>query len=267
MSKPRNPGSLLFSLAAVALGLLAPSAASAHKNPVLHVGYDYESCYIDLHPELTAGQFKGFAREFADAGAFVPMAGARSLAPWKVGLGLTFNQTFIDDSKPEWNNTFSHPGEDHWLGKPVLPILQARIGLPRALETELMLTGDPEANWAVVAAALRAPLLDETAELPLSASLRLGYMHLLGADELDLDAVSMESLVSKTLGAFTPYVGLGGVASHASEHTDELSLGSTTAFSARATVGLEVALGRFRIAGQGMLASVNSVALMLGGVI
>jgi hypothetical protein len=65
-------------------------------------------------------------------------------------------------------------------------------------------------------------------------------MHLLGADEVDMDAVSMETLVSKTVGAFTPYVGFGGVASHASEHTDELSLGSTTALSARATVGLEM---------------------------
>lgn len=130
-----------------------------------------------------------------------------------------------------------------------------------------MVTGDPASNWAIAGAALRVPLLVETPTVPVSASLRLGYMHLLGADEANLDAVSMETLVSRTLGAFTPYFGVGGVVARASEHTDELSLGSTTAFSARATVGLEVALGRFRIAGQGMLASVNSVALMVGGII
>jgi hypothetical protein len=260
----------MFSLAVGALHLFRSASSDAHGssgNPVLHVGYAYDSCYIDLHPELTAGQFKAFAREFSDAGAFVPMAGARSLAPWKVGIGLTYNQTFIDDSKPQWNNTFSHPGADHWLGQPALPILQARIGLPRSLETELMVTGDPESNWAIAGAALRVPLLVETPAIPLSASLRMGYLHLFGADELDLDAVSMETLVSRTMGIFTPYVGVGGVVAHGSEHTEELSLGSTTAFSARATVGLEIAIGRFRIAGQGMLASVNSLALMLGGVI
>ena len=235
--------------------------------PVPHVGYAYDSCYIDLHPELTAGQFKAFAREFADAGAFVPMAGARALSPWQVGLGLTYNQTFINDAKPQWINTFSHPGDDHWLGKPALPIVQARLGLPRSFEAEVMLTGDPGSNWAIVGAALRAPLIAETPTVPVSAALRVSYLHLLGPDEVDLDAVAMVSLISRTLGRFSPYVGFGGVAARGTEHTDELALGSTTAYSARATVGLEVALGRFRIAGQGMLASVKSLALMLGGVI
>lgn len=115
-------------------------------------------------------------------------------------------------------------------------LCQARIGLPRSLETEWMVTGDPASNWAIAGAALRVPLLVETPAVPVSASLRLGYMHLLGADEANLDAVSMETLVSRTLGAFTPYFGVGGVVAHASEHTDELSLGSTTPFSARATV-------------------------------
>lgn len=76
MSKRSNSNPLLLSLSAAAFCLFASASASAAAhgssgNPVLHVGYAYDSCYIDLHPELTAGQFKAFAREFADAGAFV----------------------------------------------------------------------------------------------------------------------------------------------------------------------------------------------------
>ena len=253
------------------LGSLTLSA-SAHAHggshrPNLHVGYEHDSCYIDLHPELTSSQFKAFSREFADAGAFVTMAGAQSLAPWHFGIGLTYNQTFIDDSTPQWNNTFSHPGDDHWLGRPALPIIQTRLGLPRAFEAELMLTGDPNSNWALVGGALRMPLRSETEGSPVTVTARLSYLHLLGVDELDLNAASLEGLVSRTFGRFTPYVSLGATVSRGSEKTSELSLGSATAVGARASAGLEVALWRFRLAAQGMWASVPSAGLMLGGVL
>ena len=201
------------------------------------------------------------------AGTFVSMSGAGALAAGHVALGLTYSQTFIDDAKPEWNNTFSHPGEEHWLGRPALPILMARVGLPRAFAAEVMFTGDPQSNWAIVAGGLRVPVISEAAGWPVSLVTRVQYTHLLGARELNLGAVAVEGLVSHSFGRFTPYAGLAASASRASEHTDELALGATTAFGARASAGLEVALGRFRVAGQGVWASVPLVALMIGGVI
>jgi hypothetical protein len=262
---PKKTG-LLTLLAALAV--LSPATAHAHGDqPTLHVGYAYKSCYIDLHPELTAGQFHSFARQFADAGAFLSLGGARSLAPGEIGFGVSYNQTFIDDTRPEWNNTFSHPGEDHWLGQPPLLVLTGRVGLPRAFETEAMVTGDPQSNWALVGVALRAPILREETGLPVSTAARLSVVHLLGAQELDLDAVALDGLVSRSFGRFTPYAGMGAFASRATEQTIELALGSDTAYGARATAGLEVALGHVRVAGQGMWASVPVVALMVGGAI
>jgi len=246
---------------------LFPPVVNAHDDPTLHVGYAYSSCYIDLHPELTADQFHVFAREFADAGAFVQMSGARSLAPGQVGIGISYVQTFVDDATPQWNNTFSHPGADHWLGQPAFPTLQARVGLPRSFQVEAMFTGDPNSNWGLLGAGVRAPVLSEANGLPVSAALRVTYVHLLGASELDLDAGTVEGIVSRTFGRFTPYVGIAGVVSRAVEQTPELSLGSETALGARATGGLEVAVWRFRFAGQAMWAAVPSVALSIGGVI
>jgi hypothetical protein len=269
LSRPRRPALTLFILlAATLVGLLAAAPARAHGDqPDLHVGYEYKSCYIDLHPELTSGQFRNFSRQFADAGAFVSMSGAGALQAGHVALGLTLSQTFIDDAKPEWNNTFSHPGAEHWLGRPALPILMARVGLPRAFAAEVMFTGDPQSNWAIFAGALRVPVISEAAGWPVTAVARVQYMHLLGARELNLGAGTVEGLVSRSFGRFTPYASLAAVASRASEHTDELALGSTTAFGGRASAGLEVALGRFRVAGQGVWASVPVVAVMVGGVI
>jgi hypothetical protein len=250
--------------------LAATPLARAHggsEGPKLHVGYAYKNCYIDLHPELSASQFHSFTRQFADAGAFLSMSGARSLAPGQIGFGLSYNQTFLDDASPEWNNTFSHPGEEHWLGRPALPILQARVGLPRAFEAEAMITGDPQSNWAIVGAALRAPILSESTGAPVSMAARISYSHLLGASELDLDTLAVDGLVSRSFGRFTPYAGLGAFVARGAERTIELTLGSETAFGARATVGMEIALGRFRIAGQGTWASVPILAVMVGGVI
>jgi hypothetical protein len=184
-----------------------------------------------------------------------------------VGLGLTYSQTFIDDTRPQWNNTFSHPGEQHWLGRPALPIAHARIGLPRAFEGEIMFTGDPRSNWALVGAAVRAPVVSEVTGSPFSAALRLEYSHLLGAQEVDVDSVALGGLVSKSFGRFTPYAGVAAFVARGTERTPELVLPSQTAFGARATAGLEVALGPIRVAGQGAWSPVPVVALMVGGVI
>ena len=264
MTKRAIASALVFGLAAAG-SLVRPVPASA--DPVLHVGDDHESCYIDLHPELTSAQFSKFTREFADVGAFSAMSGARTLAPWQLGIGFTYDKAFIADEEPQWNNTFSHPEEDHYLGQPGLPTLQTKLGLPHALEAELLFTGDPNSNWAVVGAALRATVLSEGPRLPVSAAVRVEYLHLLGADEYDLDAVSVGGVASRSFGRFTPYAGIDTAVAHGSEHTMELSLGSTTTASVRGVAGLEIALWRFRIVGQGTLATVPGAAIMLGGVL
>lgn len=245
---------------------LLANAAHAHgpeHDVDLHVGYDQQSCYIDLHPELTAQQFRDFGREFADAGVFLPMAGAEPLGGGHLSVGLTYNQTFLDDTQPQWNNTFSHPGNHHFLGSPALPILQGRLGLTDRVDVELMTTGDPSSNWAVVAAAARVGLLGEAA--PVSIAGRATYTHLLGAEELNLGSAGVEGLVSRGFGPFTPYVGAGVATTRAVERTDELDLDHATAVGGRATVGAELALGPVRLTGQGMWASVPSLALFLGG--
>jgi hypothetical protein len=247
--------------------VLSPAAVRADDRPTLHVGSAYSSCYIDLHSELTADQFHLFAREFADAGTFVQMSGARSLPPWQVGVGVSYVQTFVDDATPQWNNTFTHPTADHWLGQPAFPMLQARLGLPRRFQGEVMFTADPNSNWGLVGAGLRAPVLSEADGRPVSVAARVTYVHLLGPEELGLDAGTVEGIVSRSFGRYTPFVGVAGVVSRAVEKTPELALGSTTALGARGTAGIEVAVWRFRFAGQAMWAAVPSVALSIGGVI
>src|SRR6185436_7135705 len=218
-------------------------AAAAHaesEGVVLHEGYDYDSCYIDLHSELTQSQLGSFGRKFMDAGAFLSMSGADSLGGGHVRLGLTYMQTFIDDAEPEWNNTFSHPGDDHWLGMPAIPMLTGRVGLPARIDAELMYTMDPSSNWSIGGVALRHALLEQSETMPLSLAARATYEHLIGPDEVNVDGASLESLVSHRFGVISPFAGVGVTGSLGSEHTDELSLDPAFAWGARATAGLEL---------------------------
>ena len=251
------------------LALYVPTAdAHAESEGVaLHVGYEYDSCYIDLHPELTQSQLGSFGRKFMDAGAFLAMAGAESLGAGHVRLGLTYSQTFIDDAEPEWNNTFSHPGDDHWLGTPALPIVHGRVGLPARLDAELMYTMDPSSNWAIAGAAVRHAVLEQSEAMPLSLAARATYQHLIGPDEVNVDGASLESLVSRRFGPLSPFAGVGVTGSLGAEQTNELSLDPAFAWGPRATAGAELNLGWFHAAAQGMLASVPSVALQVGGTI
>jgi hypothetical protein len=255
-------------LAAI-LTLYVPTAAAHAESEgvVLHEGYDYDSCYIDLHSELTQSQLGSFGRKFTDAGAFLSMAGAESLGGGHVRLGLTYSQTFIDDAEPEWNNTFSHPGDDHWLGRPALPILTGRVGLPARLDAELMYTMDPSSNWGIAGAALRHAVLQQSETMPVSLAARASYEHLIGPDEVNVDGAALESLVSHRFGVVSPFAGVGVTGSLASEQTNELSLDPAFAWGPRATAGLELDVGFFHAAAQGMWASVPSVALQVGGTI
>jgi hypothetical protein len=248
----------------------AAGAALAHGDEAsadLHVGYAYDSCYIDLHPELSTADFRQFSREFADAGAFLPLAGATSLGRGHVTFGLSLNQTFLDDTTPQWNETFTHPGEDHYLGQPGLPVLQTRVGLSERVDGELMVTGDPQSNWAIAGLGARRLLVLESERAPVSLSARGTWTHLLGADELNHDSATMELLASRRFGRFTPFAGAGLTGSLATEEADDVSLDRALSVGARGALGAELAVGPLRLSGQAMLASVPSVALMVGGAI
>jgi hypothetical protein len=243
----------------------AAMADAESDGTTLHTGYDHDSCYLDLHPELTQRTLGQFGREFMDAGAFLAMAGADPLGAGHVQIGLTYDQTFIDDATPQWNDTFSHPGEDHWLGRPAIPMLQGRVGVAAAWDAELLVTGDPSSNWALLGGGVRRAILRESEVVPVSLSGRLTYEHLLGPAEVQVEGTAAEALVSHRFGHWTPYASVALTASLGRERTDELSLDPAWAMGPRAALGSELAFGKLRIAAQGLWSSVPSVALNVGG--
>lgn len=254
---------ILFLTALLPAWAHGPSHGDAPSSTELHVGYDYDSCYIDLHPELTRSDFHRFTRSFSDSGSFSALSGAATLGPGRVAVGVALQRLTIDDSRPEWNHSFTHPGEDHWLGHPNLPILQTRVGLHPRLDVEAMITGDPNSNWGLVGYGARVSLV-EPGTLPIDLAARGTVQHLLGAAELDHHTVGGELLASRAIGPLTPYAGLGTRTALSIEHTDELDLGSAWTGSVSALAGAELALGPVRVAGQVTLATAPTVSFLAG---
>jgi hypothetical protein len=253
--------------AILALSMPTAAAHAESEGVALHVGYDYDSCYIDLHPELTQDQFGRFARKFMDTAPFLAMAGAETIGAGHVRLGVTYSQSFVDDAEPEWNNTFTHPGDDHWLGQPAIPMLSGRVGLPAKFDVELMGTSDLSSNWGLGAAAVRRVVLTQSETMPVALAARATYEHLFGPPEVDVDGAALEALASRRFGPVSPYAGAAVTASLASEQTNELSLDPALSFGGRGVVGTELNLGWFHASAQGTWASVPSVALQVGGTI
>src|SRR5262245_59777409 len=140
-------------LATAAIALLAPvRAAFAHgADPQLHVGNEYESCYLDLHPELTQSEFRQFAREAGLAARFQQLAPAPTLGVGRLQISLGFTASVIDDSEGAWNNTFSHPESDHWLGDvQKFPRLILRYGVSDAVDLGAWGTLNPQSNFGFV---------------------------------------------------------------------------------------------------------------------
>src|SRR5262252_546054 len=129
-----------------------PASAGAQPadagRPQLHVNNAYNSCFFDLHPELTQAEFDDFARQLGAILRFRQLGDTAPLGRGKVDIGLQYSSTPIDDGKGAWNNTMSHPTADHYLGEAiVVPRLVARFGVSDRVDVGAWGSLAPHANY------------------------------------------------------------------------------------------------------------------------
>lgn len=262
-------------LSAIAvLVALSSSRAVAHDGDphagiVLNVGYEYDNCYIDMNPGLGQGAFQQFNREFASGYAFTALSGPRTLESRRVQVGLTMRPIQIDESTDAWNETWTHPGEDHWLGPVELPILQGRVRVTPGTDLEAMFSMGL-ANWYIGGLGLRHAVLRRDAATPVDVSVRETVQVVHAIDTWTLVSVGADATAGRTfeLGlpwlTATPYVGLGMAAALGAESDDDVDLDTAAVFSPRATAGLELAAGPVLAGVEGTLSNVNQWNVFLG---
>jgi len=276
LMRPSNQYLLRCALTLVAL--VAPATASAHggqadshqqKQVELHEGYAYENCYVDLHEDLTQRDFRKFNAEFGSGFAFTSQSGPRTLGAKHVELGVVFRPTNIDDTTDAWNETWTHPGDDHFLGPVKLPILQLRVGLSKSTDLETMFSFGGS-NWAIGGVGLRHALLVQGSGMPLDVSLRENVQVARGGSEWTMVSLGSDLVVGRSfeLGAkaitATPYVAGGASSALGIESSDEVDLSNVVTFSPRATAGLDLGLGPARLGVEGTVADVLQWNLHVG---
>lgn len=259
---------LVFSATASAHG----EDAGEHTNdrpdgPVLHEGYAYDNCYIDLHPELTQEGFRQFNAEFGSGYAFTPFSGPGPLGAGHVQFGLALRKVSVDDSEPAWNDSWTHPGHDHWLGPVDLPILQARVGLSERTDVEAMFSLGM-ANWVIAGLGVRHQVLPAEERFDLAVRGSVQVAHAAGVWTLvstggDLTLGKRVELGTRHLTA-TPYAGLGLNSAVGTESDADVDLAPVVTFSPRATAGLELGIGPARIGVEGTLADIRQLGLVVG---
>jgi len=206
----------------------------------LHVDDSYASCFFDLHSELTQDEFDEFAGEAGAVMRFHQVADARLLGPGNWDVGLQLSSTAVDDAKGAWNNTMSHPTEDHYLGHDLaFPRIVVRLGVSEWADVGVWGSLDPNANYGFIGLESKVALLKEGIRWPVSVSLRPNATVLLGPDEMWAGNSSVDLALSRSFHGVSPYLGVGASASMAVETSKDVDLDNGLSATPLAFAGLD----------------------------
>ena len=235
-------------LVLVALMGFVPTSVLAHgpgghpADPDLHVGTEYDQCYVKFAPELTQSAFRRFAREFGSVSAFKMNSPPTTLGKWRVALGLEQLSVTIEDRSDAWNDTFAHPDAYHELGSDQsFPKVRARVGITDRMDVGAFWTKNPSANYGWLGFEAKYGLLQQSQTMPISLALRGAYTKTLYVEDMDMHAITADVAAGRTFwNVFTPYLDLGTDLVLARETTEAVVLESERLLVPRATGGFEL---------------------------
>jgi hypothetical protein len=245
---------------------LADGNGHQHDAPILHVNAAYESCFFDLHPELTQAEFDEFAREGGIVMHDLQLASAAPIGRGQVEIDLDYSRTVIDDSKGAWNNTMSHPTEDHYLGDVrAFPRLGVRVGVARRVDVGVWGTLDPNANYGFLGVQSKVTIVEQDESTPVSVALRPTAVSLLGPSELFVADLGLDASVSRDYKGLSPYLGLSAHTTGAFERSDDVDLDPGTAAHMSAFAGLAYGWRALRVAAHAEAGPLTVFAARVGG--
>jgi len=260
-------------LSAASLVALAP-AATAHPNHdgdlrddvILHVDDSYDSCFFDLHPELTQDEFDEFTKEGSFVMHDLQLSGAEALGRGQVEVNLDYVSTGVDDTKGAWNNTMSHPTADHYLGDRIAsPRLAVRVGVSRRVDLGVWGTLDPQSNYGLVGIHSKVTILEQDADMPVSVAVRPTAVSMLGPDELLVADIGFDLSVSRNYKGLQPYLGISSHGAASFERSDEVDLDPGEAWYSSAFAGLAYGWKNVRLAAEANTGPLTTYGMRLGG--
>jgi hypothetical protein len=262
--RPRSLALAAGIVIAAVLMLAAPmSPAAAQK---LHVNDRWDNCAIVIAPSLTQEAWREFVGEVGLVIYFRPLTDAKPLGRGRIEVAAVNWSTRVDDSKPAWNDTFSHPDSTHWLyDGAALPIpgLLVRAGVTSRMDAGLYVTKAPSSNYGMLGGQIQYSLLDDPAR-KLAAAGRVSAVRLLGPEDVSATVYGADLLVSRDVGGFSPYALVSGYLSRGHEHTAKVDLKSESVFGVQASAGVAVRVAGVRLGVEYNVARVTGYSFKIG---
>lgn len=168
-------------------------------------GSAFASNDINNLPALTQGQFHDLSADLGAVLSFKQLQSAEAEGITGFDLGLDLSSTNVAHAAA-WNTATSGSG--------VTTIPMARVsvskGLPFGFDIGGFYSGATNSNIKDYGAEVRYALVDDGVFTP-AVGLRAAFSRLTGVSQLSFQTKSLSLSVSKSLGPFIPYAGIGRV--------------------------------------------------------
>lgn len=176
-----------------------------------------------LVPTAASAQQADFDTFTAGVGSMLrsrQLADAATLGRGRFELGLQI--TPEGDAKAAWNGLSLVPSRD-------LPAVVARIGVSRRVEMGAWGLINTRSDYGIAGIDTKILLLEQGPSMPVSIAIRPSVAALIGPSQVWAANASIDFSASRTMGAFSPYVGVATTGSVAVERSRDLDLDPATA--------------------------------------
>ena len=173
--------------------------------------------------------FKAFTAEVGSLLRFRQFSDATTLGKGGVELGVQLTPS--DDAKPAWDGLLLD--QSH-----ALPGVVARVGVSNRVDVGAWGQVNSRSNYAVAGVDSKILLLKQGPGRPVSVAIRPSIAALVGPSEVWAAGASIDLSASRTIGRFSPYVGVATTGSLAVERSSTLDLDPATADGSLSYAGL-----------------------------
>lgn len=264
--KPLSTVTAAMALVAVLLSTSALAQAQGGTPlPHLHVNDAYRDCFFDLHPELTQAEFQEFVAELGSILRFRQLGDVAPRGRGHFDLGVQFASSRIDDSKGAWNNTMSHPTADHGLGRSIqFPRIVARLGVSDRVDIGAWGGVALDANYGIVGVDTTIAVVAQGPSRPVTVAIRPSLTSLVGPDEVWVGNTSVDLSVSRAMGPWSPYVGIGASSSLGVERSKDVKLQNASAGATLSYAGLSYRWRTLVLSAEAEKGELTSYAFRIG---
>ncbi|MEN8169836.1 MAG: hypothetical protein ABFS08_06400 [Pseudomonadota bacterium] len=161
--------------------------------------------------------FKRLSEDLASATSYKGLTPAEPLGITGFDIGIE-----VTDTSLQYASTFNKACNSCGLDRLTIPKLHLHKGLPMGFDVGLMYASTSNTNVTLTGVELRYANIEGGMAKPAVAT-RLTWSQLDGVDQLSLESMGVEVMVSKGIAMFTPYGGIGQnwVSSEATGFTTE----------------------------------------------